>query len=59
MILQPMKTKIANSFILLTAAPATSGGTVSNGPVSYLIGGIIAILILGYLIYTLIHPDKF
>ena len=54
-----MKTKVANSMILLTAAPAVSGGATSNGPVSYLIGGIIAILILGYLIYTLIHPDKF
>jgi K+-transporting ATPase KdpF subunit len=33
--------------------------TVSNGPVSYIIGGIIALLILGYLIYTLLRPDKF
>jgi K+-transporting ATPase KdpF subunit len=32
---------------------------VSSGPVSYLIGGIIALLILGYLIYTLLRPDKF
>jgi K+-transporting ATPase KdpF subunit len=54
-----MKIKVANSFILLTSAPAASGGAFSNEPVSYLIGGIIAILILGYLIYTLIHPDKF
>jgi len=54
-----MKTKVANSFILFSTAPATSGEVVSNGPVSYLIGGIIAVLILGYLIYTLMHPDKF
>jgi K+-transporting ATPase KdpF subunit len=54
-----MKTKVSNSLILLSAAPANSGGAVSNGPVSYLIGGIIAVLILGYLIYTLIYPDKF
>jgi K+-transporting ATPase KdpF subunit len=33
--------------------------TVSNGPVGYIIGGIIAFLILGYLIYTLLRPDKF
>jgi K+-transporting ATPase KdpF subunit len=25
----------------------------------YLIGGIIALLIMGYLIYTLIRPEKF
>ena len=32
---------------------------VSNGSVSYIIGGIVALLILGYLIYTLLRPDKF
>jgi K+-transporting ATPase KdpF subunit len=53
-----MKTKVTNSFILLTAGPATSDAAVSNGPVSYLIGGIIALLIMGYLIYTIIRPDK-
>jgi K+-transporting ATPase KdpF subunit len=26
---------------------------------SYLIGAIVAILILGYLIYALLHPEKF
>jgi K+-transporting ATPase KdpF subunit len=30
---------------------------VSKG--SYLIGGILAILIFGYLVYTLIKPEKF
>jgi K+-transporting ATPase KdpF subunit len=55
----PMKTKVANSFLILTATPATSGVAVSNGSVSYLIGGIIALLIMGYLVYTLIRPDKF
>ncbi|MBN1791735.1 MAG: potassium-transporting ATPase subunit F [Bacteroidales bacterium] len=33
--------------------------TASNGPHSYLIGGIIALIILGYLIYTLVRPEKF
>jgi K+-transporting ATPase KdpF subunit len=32
---------------------------LSNGRESYIIGGIIALLILGYLIYTLLRPDKF
>ncbi len=44
---------------LLVAAPAPSGPVVANGPVSYLVGGIIALLILGYLVYTLLRPDKF
>jgi K+-transporting ATPase KdpF subunit len=54
-----MKTKVATSFILLVAAPAPSGAVVSNGPLSYLIGGIIALLIMGYLVYTLLRPEKF
>jgi K+-transporting ATPase KdpF subunit len=54
-----MKPKVTKSFILLAATPAHTDAAVSNGPVSYLVGGIIAVLILGYLIYTLIHPDKF
>jgi len=39
--------------------PVQSDAAVSNGPVSYLIGGIIALLIMGYLVYTLLHPEKF
>ena len=54
-----MKTKIATYFISLAVVPVQSDAAVSNGPVSYLIGAIIALLILGYLIYTLLRPDKF
>jgi K+-transporting ATPase KdpF subunit len=54
-----MKTKIAKSLLSLVVVPIHSDTAVSNGPVSYLIGGIIALLILGYLIYTLLHPEKF
>lgn len=54
-----MKTKIAKSFMSLAVVPVHSDAAVSNSPLSYLIGGIIALLILGYLIYTLLRPDKF
>lgn len=54
-----MKTKVATSLSLLVVSPATSTAAVSNGPLSYLIGGIIALLIMGYLVYTLIKPEKF
>jgi K+-transporting ATPase KdpF subunit len=54
-----MKTKVATSLSLLIVSPAPSTVAVSNGPLSYLIGGIIALLIMGYLIYTLIRPEKF
>jgi K+-transporting ATPase KdpF subunit len=53
-----MKNDAITSIISLLVVPIKSD-TTSNGPVSYIIGGIIALLILGYLIYTLIRPDKF
>ena len=43
----------------LVVVPIQADAAVTNGPVSYLIGGVIALLILGYLIYTLLRPDKF
>jgi len=43
----------------LLAVPVQTDTAVSNSPVSYLIGGIIALLIMGYLGYTLLRPDKF
>lgn len=53
-----MKTRNIFSALLLIV-PVQNNSTVSNGAVSYLIGGIVALLIMGYLIYTLLHPDKF
>ena len=54
-----MKNRVVKSMLLLVAAPAPPGAVVSNGPMSYLIGGIVALLIMGYLVYTLLRPDKF
>jgi K+-transporting ATPase KdpF subunit len=53
-----MKTKHFFSLMSLMVVPAAPAA-VSNGRVSYITGGIIALLILGYLIYTLLRPDKF
>ncbi len=53
-----MNTKALKSLLSLVVVPIHEP-VASNGPVSYLIGGIIALLILGYLIYTLLHPEKF
>lgn len=54
-----MKTKFKLSLMSLVVAVPHSDAPVSNGPVSYQIGGIVAVLIMGYLIYTLLRPDKF
>jgi K+-transporting ATPase KdpF subunit len=44
-------------FLLLM--PLNNGPAASDSTPGYLIGGIIAFFIMGYLIYTLMHPDKF
>jgi K+-transporting ATPase KdpF subunit len=54
-----MKNRIPISIVSLLVVPVQPDAAVSNSPVSYLIGGIIALLIMGYLIYTLLRPDKF
>lgn len=54
-----MKTKVVKSFLLIAVVPAPSEAAASNSPLSYLIGGIVALLIMGYLVYTLLHPEKF
>jgi K+-transporting ATPase KdpF subunit len=54
-----MKTKVTTSLMSLMVVPVNSDTAVSNGPISYLVGGIIALLIMGYLIYTLLRPEKF
>ena len=54
-----MKSKNILSILTLLVAPSSNEDAVSNGTVGYLIAGIIALLIMGYLFYTLIHPDKF
>jgi K+-transporting ATPase KdpF subunit len=54
-----MKAKPATLLMSLAVIPVQPEAAVSNGPVSYIIGGIIALLILGYLIYTLLRPDRF
>jgi K+-transporting ATPase KdpF subunit len=54
-----MKTKAGTLLLSLFIVPIQQDAQVSNGPLSYLIGGIIALLILGYLIYTLLRPEKF
>jgi len=54
-----MKTKVVGSFMTFVVVPVHSEAAMSNNPLSYLIGGIIALLIMGYLIYTLLKPEKF
>lgn len=54
-----MKTKVTTSIIFLVSTNVQSDNAATNSSQSYLIGGIIALLIMGYLIYTLMRPDKF
>jgi K+-transporting ATPase KdpF subunit len=52
-----MKTKF--SLMSLAVVPVQNETAAANSSASYLIGGIIALIIMGYLIYTLLHPEKF
>jgi len=45
--------------IILEVLSIRSVATVPAFKADYLIGGIIAFMILGYLIYILLHPEKF
>lgn len=54
-----MNSKYLKLLIPLAVAPGQPEAVASNSPVSYLIGGIVALLIMGYLIYTLLRPEKF
>jgi K+-transporting ATPase KdpF subunit len=54
-----MKTKFSKMFKTMLIVPSVHEASSANNSLSYLLGGIIALLILGYLIYTLLRPDKF
>jgi K+-transporting ATPase KdpF subunit len=43
----------------LVVVPESSDYHAANDHISYIIGGIIALFLMGYLIYSLIKPEKF
>lgn len=45
--------------IVLVPLVISTTGNTGNSNASYVIGGIIAILILAYLVFSLLKPDKF
>jgi F subunit of K+-transporting ATPase (Potass_KdpF) len=45
--------------ILPVIVSVASNPAGHDNQIGYLIGGLIALMILGYLAYTLLHPDKF
>ena len=47
---------LINMIAILSRQPDSAA---SNSSISYILGGIIALLIFAYLIYTLLRPDKF
>jgi K+-transporting ATPase KdpF subunit len=48
-----------NTEIFLAILPVHSDVSFDNDSVNYIIAGIIALLIMGYLFYSLFRPDKF
>ena len=54
-----MKSILSKVHLILVVTPVTADTAKSVGPNGYLIGGIIALFIMCYLIYSLIRPEKF
>jgi K+-transporting ATPase KdpF subunit len=54
-----MISQVIVAFLPVVAVPIQSDTNVANGAFSYLIGAIVALCIMGYLIYTLLRPEKF
>jgi K+-transporting ATPase KdpF subunit len=50
-----MKKFILKSATMIALVPGPTG----DHTISYVIGSVIALLIMGYLIYSLLHPEKF
>jgi K+-transporting ATPase KdpF subunit len=48
-----------NAKLICSVASVSPVAPASGLQLNYLIGGIIAILIMGYLLYILINPEKF
>jgi K+-transporting ATPase KdpF subunit len=45
--------------IIFAVTPNLANTAIANETFNYIIGSGIALLILGYLVYTLLRPDKF
>jgi K+-transporting ATPase KdpF subunit len=54
-----LKTLKPELYQLAVPIAVTAPGEAGNNSVSYIIGGVIAVFILAYLIYSLLKPDKF
>jgi K+-transporting ATPase KdpF subunit len=54
-----MSTIVFISNLLVVIPNSGTNNATANGPVSYTIGVLIALFIMGYLIYSLLKPEKF
>jgi len=54
-----MKTRILLLEVVPTAMEGSSEAGAMNSPAWYVIGVLLSILLLAYLIYALIKPEKF
>ena len=52
------KSNLPKSMILLVVVPE-EWNTSGNSPSSYVIGSIVALILIGFLVHSLLKPDKF
>jgi hypothetical protein len=54
-----MKTKFLTTIMFLVVTPETTNANPLTNPVNYIIGGIVALFIIGYLFYSFRKPEEF
>jgi K+-transporting ATPase KdpF subunit len=47
------------NFVMVTAILLTAFSFGNVSPLGYIIGGIVAVFLMGYLVYALLKPEKF
>jgi K+-transporting ATPase, KdpF subunit len=54
-----MKTNIYSFMMIAVFVPTLDETPIGNGMWGYLLGALIALFIMGYLVYSLLKPEKF
>jgi hypothetical protein len=54
-----METIALTSIIFLVVTPETTNDSALTNPVNYIIGGIVALFVVGYLFYSFRKPEEF
>lgn len=54
-----MEKLLSITMTLMIVAPVNQNSVFGNNTINYTAGGVMALFILGYVVYSLLKPDKF